>query len=72
MADARKCDLCGKFYDAYNTKNDSKKVSGLILANVDAKGRYFEHGGIDCCPECMNEIMSVMNKLKEKKHEASN
>ena len=30
MANAMKCDRCGKLYESYNTKKDNKNINGFI------------------------------------------
>lgn len=45
MAQAKKCDRCGTFYDVYNTKQSENKSSGFMFLNVDAKGKYWEKHG---------------------------
>lgn len=66
MARARKCDRCGKLYETYNTKNDEKKINGLMTLNIDDDRRYYSHGIMDLCPECMEEFqrwIKEKNKL---------
>ena len=31
MANARKCDRCGLYYDSYNDKNNAEKINGIML-----------------------------------------
>ena len=52
MAIAKECDICKKFYNIYNEKNDSTKPNGIIMAPID------------CCPNCINAILNVVNNLK--------
>ena len=63
---ARKCDICGKFYDFYGLDNCSKP-NGITLVNNDPKGyeRNLEH--YDCCPECMDEIVKCIVGLGKNK-----
>ena len=35
MANAKKCDICGKFYDIYNTTKDCKNHNSFRFANVN-------------------------------------
>lgn len=41
MALAKKCDICGKLYETYNSKNNQLKPSGFMLVNVCADDTYF-------------------------------
>ena len=52
MALAKKCDRCGKFYEAYNTKNDRENISGIMTLNLDDNGKFYSHEPLDLCPEC--------------------
>lgn len=58
MAAARKCDRCGKLYEPYNLKDDSKHINGIIFVNVDEQRKYYDHGIIDLCPDCSTEFIN--------------
>lgn len=64
MALAKKCDICGKLYEAYNFIKNESKPSGIMLVNVCPDDEYYSGDIIDCCPECMSTIMSAINGLK--------
>lgn len=65
MAKAKKCDICGKFYEMYNVRQDSRKPNGFQMLNIDADGRcYFSGPTVDCCPECMASIQNHIESLK--------
>ena len=64
MAIAKECDICKKFYNIYNEKNDSTKPNGIIMANIDANLNYYASSPIDCCPNCINAILNVVNNLQ--------
>lgn len=64
MAKAKKCDICGKFYEMYNVRKDSCKPNGFQMLNIDADGRYFSGPVVDCCPECMTSIQNHIENLK--------
>lgn len=57
MAAAKKCVICGKLYELYGICNDNKRTNGIMLVNIDSKGKYFTHDAIDCCPDCMDWIL---------------
>jgi hypothetical protein len=67
MAKAKKCDVCGKFYEMYNVRQDSRKPNGFQMLNIDADGRYFSGPTVDCCQECMTSIQNHIESLKKKK-----
>lgn len=64
MALAKKCDICGKLYETYNSKNNQLKPSGIMFVNVCADDTYYSGNVTDCCPECMNTITDAINSLK--------
>ena len=67
---AMKCDLCGKFYDQYNTKKSPFFHNSLKFANVDRNARMcFETDIIDCCPECMETIKKCYSELCKRREE---
>ena len=65
MSLARKCDICGGFYEHYGKSksgilfNEPNTIEFIYAGNSDIRlDRY------DCCPECMAEITRVINNLK--------
>lgn len=62
---SRKCDVCGEFYEIYNTKNDSHKTNGVMLLNIDEKGEYFSHKPIDLCENCMDKMRGFLTNIGE-------
>ena len=64
MANAMKCDRCGKLYESYNTKKDNKNINGFIPVNLDVDRKYYSHGVTDLCPDCMKEFQNWMKEVK--------
>lgn len=66
MADAKKCDVCSKSYERYNT-NGKGNHNGIRLVQSDSGGYINMSYGIimDCCPDCMRAIKSFINSRKE-------
>ena len=64
MALAKKCDICGKLYEAYNYNKNQNKPSGIILVNVCKDDTYFSNDVIDFCPECMHVITEAIKSLR--------
>lgn len=56
MANARRCDRCGKFYDEYERPTKQGKGNGLMITNVDSKRDYWPKPILDLCPACMDEL----------------
>lgn len=66
MALARKCDICGKFYERYNERPDPKNTNAIMFVNITANGNYCDNSTADCCPECMSFIRAHIESLKKK------
>lgn len=63
MANAKKCDRCGKFYEKYTKKlKDGSIVNGIIVigSGFPVTDENFE----DLCPECMKELEKWMEAKK--------
>lgn len=67
MAIARKCDVCGKLYEEYNTKRDKKNTNGFMFLNRLDNRNYYDHDPYDCCPKCMTYIRNYVNVLRGEK-----
>lgn len=68
MALARKCDICGKYYEPYNIANSGPETrttqNGVVFVSVDNNEKYFSAKPMDCCPECLNSIKRHIDDLK--------
>lgn len=70
---AIKCDLCGKFYDQYNTKQSQTSHNSLRFVSVNRINRTcFESDIIDCCPECMKTIKKCYSELCARREDDKN
>lgn len=65
MANAKKCDICGKFYDIYNTTKDCKNHNSFRFANVNEYDVCWNQRLYDCCPTCMEQIKSYIELMKK-------
>ena len=67
MSLARKCDICGKFYEFYGDGEGpgKREPNTLILkfAGPPLSGKSATVSENDCCPECMREIERVLYNL---------
>lgn len=64
MADAKKCDVCGKFYNIYS-EVEIKDVGTfvgckLLFTNAYANTRYMN---LDLCSDCMIKVHSLLNDI---------
>lgn len=66
MANAKKCDRCGKFFEPYNI--DAGYIEPTMYTNIllkDAsleKGTYRESGDYDLCKECNDSFLEWLSK----------
>lgn len=65
MSIAKKCDICGNFYEPYNIKNRAEKPNGFRFLNIDNAQKYFSHDITDCCPDCMSKLQAYIKYIKE-------
>lgn len=59
MADAKKCDVCGGFYQ--NTLVDGPINIGIEIVTLWSATSY-NKSRYDLCPECMNKINIMVKK----------
>ena len=58
MANAKKCDLCGSYYDIKFNKDCGFKI--YCMSNHIDKRITLNR---ECCPECMEKIKDVIESL---------
>lgn len=66
MASAKKCDICGALYEAYNHDWIGNKPNGIALVSIKYDYAYSENTLLDCCPDCMRSIQDFVKSLKKK------
>lgn len=66
MAIAKKCDVCGDYYELYNVDRNASEPNGFMMLNIDSKQQYWSHKAVDCCPKCMESILQHIEYLKNK------
>ena len=68
--DAKKCDICGKFYLPYNTQFDADDMSDanrIYFINEDSQTYH----RFDTCPCCMNEFLDLFYDIHKDYSEQS-
>lgn len=70
MANAFKCDVCGKYYEEHTI--DLKNVSIDILGISSISGADFLLKKEDLCPECYEKIKQILNLKVENVQSESN
>ena len=64
MAQAKKCDRCGKLYEHYPINKQAAKYkwsNGIKLVKMDSSGYISaESDPRDLCPECMDQIIKLL------------
>lgn len=64
MALAKKCDICGKFYE-FSGGNYDKPANAIQLRSRNKTNtQYWELDTYDCCPKCIESILDHINKLR--------
>ena len=75
MANAKKCDRCGKLFEPYNIDDGCKvpsRYTNILLKNISlVKGAYKEFGEYDLCKECNDSFLKWLSKPNIIKHECS-
>ncbi|MCE5213991.1 MAG: hypothetical protein LLF83_04645 [Methanobacterium sp.] len=66
MANARKCDRCGKLYEEYNVGYNKKKPNGIQLISLDTSHKYFGYFLMDLCPDCMDQFQEWLKQQNSK------
>ena len=60
--DAKKCDVCGAFYEPYNNGRNDNEPNCLRLLKDDENCGLYTLVTYDCCPDCMNKIMVFLGE----------
>lgn len=63
MADAKKCDICGKLYGMYNTKNNKNAPNMIRFGSGVIGGGLHYYDWMDICPDCMNHVKNLLAAL---------
>ena len=73
MADAKKCDRCGKLFEPYNIHAGYKvptRYTNILLKDMSLeKGTYKESGDYDLCKECNDSFLKWLSGTNDVKHE---
>lgn len=62
MAEAKKCDRCGQFYDFYSKDIIIDRYKHKVNGFRYTFDRVGTGEGIDLCPDCMQKLFEFMNK----------
>ena len=69
MAEAKKCDICGKFYDYYA---DVKLDDGTVMHGCKIQFRTEDNklcGDYDLCQDCMTKVHTLLYGISSEKGE---
>jgi hypothetical protein len=63
---AKKCDICGILYEAYDEKKNLESLANSIrFVNRNSEyGTFHEHPIQDLCPGCMDAIRQTIDNLR--------
>lgn len=62
MALAKKCDICGAFFE----HDTAAKRNGMTFCKITSQGVYTTQTVMDCCPECISDIEECLEKCKNR------
>lgn len=67
MANAKKCDICGKLYEFYSVVSidDGRTFVGSRIKFVSEDGVFCR--GEDLCPECMTKVHTLLASIADEK-----
>lgn len=67
MSLAKKCDICGKYYEDYSMVFKNEKINAFVFVETDEECRYnCSKDATDCCPECLSSITHHIRMLETK------
>ena len=70
MADAKRCDRCGRYYDDENSKDKSFKVNGRTVHQMalidDCDNRICEY---DLCDQCARDLFHWLCNEEEEEED---
>ena len=73
MSSAKKCDICGRLYEIYDARGDDEsRPNGMRFVTFGHHGVVKNWPAKDCCPSCMDYIISTVSKLKKRGEETIN
>lgn len=61
MANAKKCDRCGKLYERYS---GIQIIQGGNLYNTVHVANDFVRNSYDMCPECMTKLKEFLTEME--------
>lgn len=67
MADAKKCDICGEFYDHYQyvKLDNGVTMNGCKLRFASDNGCHWS--SLDLCSDCMTKVHNLLSDIQNKK-----
>ena len=69
MADAKKCDRCGEYFDPFTSNDSETSIHGRFPRNVALYDCHYNRvENWDICPVCADEFVKWINKFKEDKN----
>ena len=71
MGIARKCDVCGKLYEPYNTGAMDEGYNTLMICKRTKGSDFYQDKLIkDLCPDCMNAVVDLIDRLERGEKES--
>ena len=64
MADAKKCDICGTYYDRYNTSKAGGVCPNQITFQQETTTSVNDFKTYDACPNCLKDIADFIESRR--------
>ena len=66
MAFAKKCDICGSYFDDPEDIKESDQYNCIGFCSRYSCADFRKSNVLDCCPACMESIQEHINELSGK------
>lgn len=68
MASAKKCDICGQYYEFYGKIPEENICFNTVILSQkqEVTARLVSKRIFDCCPECAIKIKKTIDKIGNK------
>lgn len=65
MANAKKCDICGRYYDKNTKYTSSGRLAGSIISGIATTNRIYEKDKCyDLCDKCLTELFEFLENKR--------
>lgn len=65
MSIARKCDICGSYYDLHGIQSGKENTNVIMFLNEDMNGKHYKNDVVKCCSRCMKSIRVYIDAMSK-------